>query len=286
MKPQKRVVGNKRINLIFTHPSQTRESILILEWGKHSLSFSVFHEPDNRILTTQVLEINSDVLDILTHDLDRIVKDNEIFSYAFQKVICLFDNSFLTLVPHQFIDSSQLDKYLKFTTQLPSGNFTIQTQTILSTPYEGVFALPSIFLTNLSKHFPNIQFSMSNISLLNYFARFAHLENLFTFHINQNAISFFYYKGNQLLFFNSFPFISDEDILYHLTNVMNTLQLNIERELIYFSGEIVLNSSRMQLLEKYCKYLKPLERSNKLNYASAVDKIPSHYLIQHYANCL
>jgi predicted chitinase len=67
---------------------------------------------------------------------------------------------------------------------------------------------------------------------------------------------------------------------------MNELGLDNERELVYFSGQIMHETENMELLKEYVKYLQAMERSNKINYSSNVEAMPSHYFVQHYANCL
>jgi hypothetical protein len=272
--------------LIFTNPSQSRESTLILEWGKHSLSFSVFHELDNRVLATQVIELHLDLFDFTAQDFEKLIKENEIFAFSFQKVVCLLDINFLSLVPNQFFEESKIESYLKFNMNLPSGKLTFKSESVLSTDYQALFILPRNLVDAMERNFMNISYKLSNIVLLNYFAKLTQLDRFFEIHFNDDFLSIFYYEGNKLLFYNAFEYISAEDIIYHTLNVMNDLGLDNERELVYYSGQIMEETDNMKLLQEYIKYLKPLERSNKINYSAVLENMPSHYFIQHYANCL
>lgn len=272
--------------MIFTNPSQSRESTLILEWGKHSLSFSVFHALDNRVLTTEVIELHMDLFDFTRQDFEKLIKENEIFAFSFQKIVCLLDLNYLSLVPTAFFEESKIESYLKFNLNLPSGNLLYKSQAILSTDYEALYALPKNLVDAMESAFMNVSFNLSNISLLNYFAKFTQLDSFFEIHFNDDFLSIFYYKENKLLFYNTFNYISPEDIVYHTLNVMNELGLDNERELVYFSGQLMEETANMELLKNYVKYLKAMERSNKINYSTKVEAMPSHYFVQHYANCL
>jgi hypothetical protein len=272
--------------LIFTNPSQSRESTLILEWGKHSLSFSVFHALDNRVLSTEVIELHMDLFDFTRQDFDKLIKENEIFAFSFQKIICLLDINYVSLVPRAFFEEAKIETYLKFNLNLPSGNLLYKSQSILSTDYEALYALPKNLVDAMESNFMNVSFNISNIALLNYFAKFTQLDKFFEIHFNDDFLSIFYYKENKLLFYNTFKYISAEDIIYHILNVMNELGLDNERELVYFSGQIMHETENMELLKEYVKYLQAMERSNKINYSSNVEAMPSHYFVQHYANCL
>lgn len=270
--------------MIFTNPSQSRESILILEWGKHSLSFSVFHEQDNRVLTTQVIDTHHNLFDFTHQEFERIIKDSEFFAYTFQKVICLVDTNYLSLVPTKFFDESKIESILKFNLDLPSGNLVYQNQAILSTPYQALYVLPKNLKDAIDTNFLNVEYSISNISLLNHFMKQSQLYSFFGVHFNADFLSVFYYKENKLLFFNTFTYISAEDIVYHILNVMNELNLNNEREVVFYSGLISTETEKLELLKDYFKFLKPIERSNKLNYNTEVEALPNHYFIHHYAN--
>ena len=67
------------------------------------------------------------------------------------------------------------------------------------------------------------------------------------------------------MYYNTFSFVNAEDIVYYTLNVMNDLKLNNEQELVYYSGAIEENGSSMLLIKDYIKFLKPLERTNKIN---------------------
>jgi len=272
--------------LIFTNPSQSRESILILEWGKHSLSFSIFHEVDNRVLNTQIIDIHYSLYDATKHEIERIIKDTEIFAYSFSKVICLVDTNYLTLVPTPFFDVDKMEEVLQLNLDLPSGNLIYKNQSVLSSPYEALYCIPKNLKEVIDANFLNVSYSTSNISLLNYFMKQNQLYSFFCVHFNLEFLSIFYYKDNKLLFFNTFTYITAEDVVYHILNVMNELNLNNERDVVYYSGAVSDSNTEIALLKDYFKFLKPVERSNKLNYNSEVQKIASHYFIHHYANCL
>ena len=272
--------------MIFTNPSQSRESTLILEWGKHSLSFSVFHELDNRVLSTEVLELHMDLFDFTSQDFDKLIKENEIFAFSFQKIVCLLDIDYLSMVPKPFFEETKIESYLKFNLNLPSGNLLFKNQAILSTDYEALYIVPKNLANAMESNFMNVSYSVSNIALLNYFAKLTQLDKFFEIHFNDDFLSIFYYKENKLLFYNTFQYISAEDIIYHTLNVMNELGLDNERELVYYSGQIMEGTGNMNLLKEYIKYLKPMEKSNKINYSTTVEAMPSHYFVQHYANCL
>lgn len=272
--------------MIFNNPSQSRESVLIIEWGKHSLSFSVFHEQDNRVLATEILDVPIDLFAFTKQDFEKLIKENEIFAYSFQKVVCLVDTEMLTLVPKPFFSEETMEEYVRFNLLVPSGKLEYRHEQVLSTDYQAVYVIPKALMEALDANFLQVSYSMTNVSLLNYFSKFTQIENFFGIHFNQKMMSVFYYQENKLKYFNCFEYLSAEDIIYHVLNVMNELALDNERELVYYSGMIIEESENLNLLKDYVKFLKAMERSNKMNYQSAIEAMPSHYFIQHYASAL
>lgn len=257
-----------------------------MEWGKQSLSFSVFHEQDNRVLHTEIVGLEKELYDFNMQDFEKIFREQAVFAFSFEKITCLLDTSFFTLVPQEYFDESKNEKYLKFVHDLPSGNFLHVNEIAVSTDYQLVYAFPKILKEAVAKHFVNTHFSISQLSLLNYFAKFSQLDEFCILHFNESEILIFYYKGGELKFFNSFAFINAEDVVYHTLHVLNTLGLNNEKCVVHYSGMLGEESSNLALLKQYVKYLKPLERTNKLNYSPLVEQMPAHYFIQHYASIL
>ena len=190
MKPQIKEIGNKPDKLIFTNPSQSRESTLIVEWGKRSLSFSVFHEQDNRVLHTDILEFEKELTDFTKQDFNRFFKAHSIFGYSFEKTLCLVDTKYATLVPNDLFTTGENEEFLRFVHDLPSGNFTFPNEAILSTDYQLIYALPKLLQESLSKHFINVHYSISQVSLLNYFSKFTQLDEFFGVHFNGDELLF------------------------------------------------------------------------------------------------
>lgn len=272
--------------MIFTNPSQSRESTLITEWGKHSLSFSVFHEKDNRVLASEVIDLSKPLNDMNASDFERLFKEEEILAYSFEKVVCLLDTSLQTLVPQKLYAANRNEDALRLVHSIPSGQFEFTNEGILSMDYEAVYALPKNLKEAVNKHFVEVSYGLTAVSLLNYFSKLTQLDALFAIHLNDEEVLIYRFEDKKLVFFNSFSFMTPEDVVYHVLNVMNDQKLSNERSLVYYSGLLPEDSGLMESLKDYIKNLKPLERTNKVNYASKVAAMPVHYFVHHYSKLL
>lgn len=272
--------------MIFTNPSQSRESTLITEWGKHSLSFSVFHEKDNRVLASEVIDLSKPLNDMSASDFQRLFKEEEIMAYSFEKVSCLIDTSLMTLVPKALYDPKRKQDALSLVHAIPSGQFEFEDERLLSIDYQAVYALPKNLKDALGKHFVNTNFGLTAVSLLNYFSKLTQLNDLFAIHFNDNEVLIYRFHDKKLVFFNSFSFMTAEDVVYHVLNVLNDQKLHNDRAQVFYSGLIPEESSIMEGLKEYIKYLKPLERTNKVNYAPKVAAMPEHYFVHHYSQLI
>ena len=272
--------------MVFSNPSQSRESILITEWGKHSLSFSVFHEKDNRVLATRIVDLGTPLNDMAASDFERLFKEETVLAYSFEKLICLLDTSLMTLVPNSLFQMESSKDALQLVHDIPSGQFEFCNERLLSIDYQVVYALPKNLKDALSKHFMNVSYDLTAASLLNYFSKLNQLDALFAVHFNAEEILVYRFENKKLIFFNSFDFITAEDVIYLLLHVMNDQKLHPDRSLVYYSGLLPEDSSIMSELKEYIKNLKPLPRTNKVNYATDVASMPEHYFVHHYSKLL
>lgn len=268
--------------MIFNNPSQSRESILIVEWDKHSLSFSVFHEPTNRVLATKVIDVNFDLYQSSKQEIDKFLKSNDIFAYNFLKVIVVVNSPFYTLAPKNIEDINALEQILKLNVNVPSGILKYKKEVLKSTAYNVVFAYPTYLENTFTELFSNIEIVHINAVLIDMLTSYSKANSIFNAHLSLNKLDISLWSENALKFHNTFEIATAEDVVYYTLNVMQELNLNTERTQVYYSGAFEAGGEKIELLSNYIKFLNPLERTNKINYSSHVEAMPAHYFVHHY----
>lgn len=272
--------------MIFNNPSQSRESYLIVEWDKHSLSFSVFHEATNRVLATKVLDTNIDIYQISQQDIDKFLKANDIFAFNYAKVVVLVNSLYYTLVPKEIKETEHLEQLLQLNTEIPSGIMAYKNENLKMPKYNMVFAYPKYILTTFEELYKNVAIKHINGVVLDMLSLYNKANAIFNIHLSANSLIISFWNNNALLYHNTFEITTAEDIVYYTLNLMQELNLNTERTTVYYSGAFEQNGTKVNLLSDYVKFLSPLERSNKINYNKEVEAMPEHYFVHQYSLCV
>lgn len=94
---------------------------------------------------------------------------------------------------------------------------------------------------------PNLGWSIHSVMKKN---RFDRPPQLYV-DIAQNTIEVIAVAHKELLLANSFSIASDEDTLYHISNVMKVLGLDNQETNVFLSGDIEVSGKRFELFRKY-----------------------------------
>ena len=149
---------------------------------------------------------------------------------------------------------SQLDAYLLFAI---SQNLIHQFKFLLN--YHALYHIATPWLKSLFA-----QFQQSNEPLL-----FADFED--------PLVRVALMREGNLVFFNTFSFTDDNDMLYYLIFISEQLGINPQKHRFYFSGTIFRHSERFKLLYRYIRYPRFLKRLANLEYSRHIEEVPEHY---------
>ena len=84
-------------------------------------------------------------------------------------------------------------------------------------------------------------------------------------------------EGNQLLFYNAFPYHSKQDFIYFIIFVIEQLNLNPEDIELKFSGKIDKKSTLYDIAWKYIRNIGFQELPASYRYSYVFNDIPAHY---------
>ena len=82
---------------------------------------------------------------------------------------------------------------------------------------------------------------------------------------NNNRLDILYFKNKKIVFFNSFIYENEVDVLYFLTFSVRQLNLSLEDILISTCGNINIESKIYELLYKYVRNIEVLEMNHLKN---------------------
>jgi len=94
--------------------------------------------------------------------------------------------------------------------------------------------------------------------------------------IRDLAFELMIYDGRQLTFFNTFNFVTPEDVVYYVLYVMEHLGLNPEKIPVILLGNIDRSSNLHELLYRYVKHVEFGRRNDVFRYVPLLNQLPPH----------
>lgn len=149
-----------------------------------------------------------------------------------KNVEIVLDNDSYTIVPDFFNDNETLVELMKFQhPEFDSKNNIIFSTTIPDYKTTLIFSCPVKLNNAIKKNFDKVTISHSIVKLLDNTT-----SSGMTMTLGDTKIDVAVVSENQIQLLNSYSYNSNEDILYHLLNIMYTLKLQVElRDLKIFT---------------------------------------------------
>lgn len=226
----------------------------------------------------QVNFMNNQSLEQSFDLFENYFKDSTFAKIKYKSVTAIVASEFFTIVPQALFEASAAESILRFNTNL---NFeaTILSNQINSVESTVIQAVPVNLKKGLEKIFGEIKLmhhtepliieSMTQFKNSNESTLLAHIQNG---HFELMAIA-----NHKMIFFNSFKFVTTEDVAYYTLLVCETLKLNPEEITLKLCGEIEKKSAIYALLYKYIRNIEFLNSNRTYNYTGGFSPLPSHF---------
>ena len=263
---------NPSFNIISPN-TDTADSSLLIEISGQGISFIVINA-DNHCTALSVYHFDAGT----THDkvanyLNDIAAGQTILQQAFKKVYFVYAFAASLLVPHHFMNATAN----KGMVELVYGDTT---EGIVRSDFINKHHLHNIY--NVPKQ---VDWVIANLfsqathyhlySLLIEIAKPAgnHLYCIFS----TTQITVQLLKDGQLQLVQNFDYKEPIDAVYHLLNVCERFEVNINKTLVHLNGMIDADSNLYHELYKYLRHpiFEPLP--NTFTYDEEIKKYPAHY---------
>jgi|GEM_PF-2316120 len=223
-----------------------------IEFGKFCLNAAVFNPQQNVFIALKKIVFNEEITQLQINTLTEALPEIE---NMFAKRILLFQQRKFTLLPEEFYENDIEKKVLGL-------NYKLRDDENCYKDY--IDKLNAYLLSAISKKTENL------IELVHYDALFnsvkPYLKSIYKIkpdsfnksiflQINDDFIILIVRDNNggfQLI--NSFATKGDEDIFYHLMNVVKQTGCNPDKDSLYISGNYEKKSTLFQLVFKYIRY--------------------------------
>lgn len=199
----------------------------------------------------------------------------------FSKKRVLVDQGSATLVPEALYNEQEKVSIFEF--NVAGGPYKVNelhTDHIQQLNTYAIFHLPSAINDLIDRFFPDAIVLHHSTTII---------QSLFLKHMNQETdkqlfvntgrsrMDMIRFIGKKLEYYNSFRYNTAEDFMYYLIFVLEQLGLNPESVELMMIGEIDRHSTLSDLVHKYVRNIKFVERNNDFRYSFVFDQLPGHY---------
>lgn len=264
----------KQKNLLFQlSVFQDEIESAIMDINNHSVYYSY------AFVSTQKKFSNNELLLLINDLLTRY----HLQQYNLKEIRIIYSSSHFVLCPEEFYLSDKKNLLLNFVHPVSADEI------ILNNSFENIkiiFSIPSNIHQNLLQIFPSAHLLHSSASMLNIFYHHPFLlHSKIWAHIHPNYIEVVAKDNKQLLFYNTFEVQNSLDILYYLLFCMQQLKFDPKETDLFVSGNLSLQHTVFQLLQKYVHSVHLIHHHPKLHILPIDAALISHHhfiTLNHY----
>ena len=189
-------------------------------------------------------------------ELKRLFGESKIEDYSLTEVVVIHRNNLFSLVPKPLFDKAELANYLKFNVKILA-NDLVEYDEIDSYDLVNVY-VPFVNVNNyIYDLFGEFEFMHHGTimvqSLLNSHSNGN--EPICYVHVADKQMDITVLTQKQLLFFNSFQFVTKEDFIYYLLFTLEQLKLNTETIKLRLFGSVDMGDELYNIAYEYIQHI-------------------------------
>jgi hypothetical protein len=207
----------------------------------------------------------------------QLISSDEILNRKYPSVIIAVDVPYHSVIPAALFDPGRLQDHFQLNYNIPE-SLEYKADHLKELDAWNAFAIEKDWTELVKKHFSQEIIIHSTTPLLTRFSMIHRqnpaLKQIFL-HFSGKRFDIALFSENMLLFFNTFQFETNEDVLYFTLYAAEQLKLRANEASIRICGEIEEDSDLVILLKEYFRELTFLNRPEGFNYNPLFD-FPVH----------
>lgn len=225
------------------------------------LSFCILNRSTNTIERLQHMQLEKKATPFeILNQLKTIIASNSDFNQTFDSVLCIYQNELSTLIPESLFNENHLADYLKFNAKILKTDF-IDYDNIAINGTKNVY-VPLVNVNNyLFDTFGSFVYKHASTILIETVLQHASKQKEIELYINVDHLHFemLATQGQELLFYNTFDYNTQEDFIYYILFSIEQLKLNPETVKIHLSGQIEQEDELFNIVYKYVRFVDFIE---------------------------
>lgn len=210
--------------------------------------------------------------------LAEVLNSDNLLNLPYREVRVAIQNNSSTLVPDELYDDKQKAAYL--VRMAPhSDHDLIKVDDLRNLQLKNVYLVPKGIINRIRDHFTNVKFYHSFTPVLQQYKKIAgsRIGQTIFANVRQQQVQICYFDGKELVFNNSFPFLSSKDFIYFVLNVFHQFNLKPEAIPVILSGQIVEDSEIYKLLYRYIRHIQLINLPDDNRLGEQFDSVPHHF---------
>lgn len=243
------------------------------------ISYSILDNVHNKVVSLTSASIPAGIPEeSATLEAIRLLTEDSLFQWDFNKVKIAVDTGNNTLIPHNLFDPNQKETYLAFNTS-PPADHSCYSDYLAVISVHNVYSSPAFLIQSVKSLFDRPRIMHGSTPFINKSIRenqSSKEDNLFV-HYSYGRIDMVALKKGEFVFFNSFPVKTKEDFTYFLLASCEELGFNPELIHVVLSGNLPVDLLFYESAGNYLKNLSLDNRPKAFKYSSKLDVIPVHH---------
>jgi len=260
--------------------NQTRNYHISIQAGLNGYSFSVLDPLRNKYILLKHYAFPAGfTAELLEEKIAELNKNDEFLSREYKSSLFSFQSPRYTLIPGPLFSKDNLKDYFEFNHYLEDLD-EIHYNTLKSVDAFNVFVIPAEISNLFHRSLGTVRFfnhitPFIERALIHYGGRKAGktvLANVYGSNADILVI-----EGDKLLFCNTFPWKTEEDIGFFVLYVFEQMKLGGEDTPLILSGEIGKHHAAYDLLKMYIEKLSFEKRNDHFIYSYTFNDIEQHW---------
>ena len=210
--------------------------------------------------------------DIAT-EITEIINNDAIIKADFSSQSVAFVNFPSTLVPNILYKEEEAESLLAFNTEV---NGKILTDNILSQKAHLIYVVPESIVSIVSNFFPKAKQKAQESILIQQYSQLNTDTEKAYLYLNEQKVGITIFKGDKLIFNNTFDYTTKEDLLYYSLFSFEQLKLSPESIDVTVFGTIEKEDEYFNLLYDYIRNVKLGERPHQFTFPKVFISISPH----------
>ena len=257
------------------HTTQTYELSLLV--GADSIYYLV-NDAQLNVLALKSFHFDHRREKSATAHLKAVFIEDEMLKLPYRATKIVFTTPHFTLVPTKFYDDKSRLSYFENITTL-NGQEHFDMDMIKSIESHNVYLVETALVEALKATFPQAHYYHYMTPLIQGYQKVAtnrEGHQMFA-NVRDGQVQLLFFDGKDLVFANSFPYRTSQDLVYFILNVYEQFKLSPEVTPLSISGSLTEDSDIFKVIYRYIRYISFVNTPPYFRFGQQFTGIPQHF---------